>query len=232
MLNVETRERGQGHDQSVDLYPEHIGAAIEALLGSGGCTGGREQLAPIAYAAHNIPPHPGLTRALAGRIFQRDRFICRYCAKRTILTSVMELVATIYPDIFPFNPNWKGGLTHPAIINNSAVVHHVFPSALGGPSAESNLVTACWPCNAKKGDLTLDQLGWSPRAIAEQEAWAGLTGQYSALWERAGKPKPVLHLSWMKCVGVQLPQMKGQHASAVHTAALVPVMPLPDGLLR
>jgi len=107
------------------------------------------------------------------------------------------------------------GLFLVAIYTRSAVVDHVDPGAWGGDwSDPSNLVTACWPCNARKGDLTLHQLGWSKLPISEQD-WDGLTGQYSALWERAGKPKPVLHLSWMKCVGVQPPQAKVQKVSAV-----------------
>jgi len=36
---------------------------------------------------------------------------------------------------------------------------HVFPRSLGGPTDEENDVTACWGCNAWKGDLTLEQLG-------------------------------------------------------------------------
>src|SRR6266851_7824514 len=107
------------------------------------------------------------------------------------------------------------GLFLVAIYTRGAVVDHIDPGAWGGDwSDPSNLVTACWPCNARKGDLNLHQLGWPKLPISEQD-WDGLTGQYSALWERAGKPKPVLHLSWMKCVGVQPPQAKVQKVSAV-----------------
>src|SRR5207245_11215855 len=115
-----------------DHYPEQIGDAIQALLGPGGCSAGREKLTLIAYPVRDVAKRPALTRAVAGRIFQRDHFTCRYCGGRTILTSVMELVATIYPDIFPFHPNWTGGLTHPAILTRTAVVDRVHPGARRG----------------------------------------------------------------------------------------------------
>lgn len=187
----------------VDDYPAHISDAIEALL-KYGKQAGREQLNPIAYSPRTVDKRPGLSRSMAGHIFQRDQFTCRYCGGLTILTSIMELVATVYPDIFPFHPNWKGGLTHPAIISRSAVVDHVEPGALGGDwHAEQNLVTACWPCNARKGDLTLAQLGWSVREISEI-GWDGLTRFYPALWTAAGRPKPRMHLDWMRSVGVHV----------------------------
>jgi len=37
---------------------------------------------------------------------------------------------------------------------------HVRPVSAGGTSTWSNLVTACAPCNARKGSRTLAQLGW------------------------------------------------------------------------
>ena len=129
-----------------DDYPETIRAAIQALL-ERGVDAGRLALEPIQYPVRAIVSRPGISRALAARIYVRDHFLCRYCGGKTILTPVMELVAAIYPDIFPFHRNWKGGQTHPAILPRSAVVDHVDPGAWGGDwLAESNLVTACWRC--------------------------------------------------------------------------------------
>lgn len=63
-------------------------------------------------------------------------------------------------------------------------------------------MTACWPCNAKKSDLTLEQLGWTLLPITD-ESWDGLAGYYPGLWKAAGEPDPQLHLSWMAAVGVK-----------------------------
>jgi len=182
-----------------DNYPETIDSAIRALLASG-LEAGREALLEIAYPHRELPRRPGVPKALAARVYLRDHFTCRYCGGRVILTSVMEVLAGVYSDIFPFHRSWKGGLTHPAIISRSAVIDHVDPGAWGGDwLAESNLVTACWPCNSRKGDLTLAQLSWSVQPVNETP-WAGLTDLYPALWRTAGRPNPTLHLGWMRCL--------------------------------
>lgn len=95
-----------------DDYPTVIEGAIRALL-ENGQDAGRRRLIAIAYPIQELPKRPSLGRALMARVYLRDSFICRYCGGRTILTAVMELLATIYPDIFPFHPNWKGGSLTP-----------------------------------------------------------------------------------------------------------------------
>ena len=88
-----------------------------------------------------------------------------------------------------------------AVAACSAVVDHVVPGSLGGAwLEESNLVTACWPCNARKGDLTLEQLGWQLRAV-DESSWDGLSGFYRDLWEIAGKPTKEAHPKWLQALG-------------------------------
>ncbi|WP_022873615.1 HNH endonuclease [Nesterenkonia alba] len=45
----------------------------------------------------------------------------------------------------------------------AATVDHVIPRSRGGDSSWENLVACCGPCNVRKGDKTLEQLGWSLR---------------------------------------------------------------------
>lgn len=40
---------------------------------------------------------------------------------------------------------------------------HVHPASKGGGWEWENLVTCCFSCNSKKGDKTLEQLGWKLR---------------------------------------------------------------------
>jgi hypothetical protein len=88
-------------------------------------------------------------------------------------------------------------LTHPAILSRSPVLDHVVPGTAGGDwSDETNLVTACWPCNAAKADLSLEQIGWRVRPISSDD-WDGLISLYPGLWRTAGQPKPALHKSWI-----------------------------------
>lgn len=44
---------------------------------------------------------------------------------------------------------------------------HVVPIARGGGSDIANLATACKPCNRKKRDMTLEELGWTLREIGQ-----------------------------------------------------------------
>lgn len=43
---------------------------------------------------------------------------------------------------------------------SNLTLDHVIPQSKGGPNSWTNLVTACSPCNTKKGDKTLKQLKW------------------------------------------------------------------------
>jgi hypothetical protein len=62
-----------------------------------------------------------------------------------------------------------------------AVVDHVEPGFLGGSwSDRDNMVTACWPCNIVKADLSLAQIGWAVQPIANSDC-DGVTRYYRTL---------------------------------------------------
>lgn len=186
-----------------DDYPAQLEKVIRALLDEGRAAGAAA-LKPIAYERQEIAKRPGLSRSIQGKVFQRDRFCCRYCGAKLIPAPLMELLGVIYPDEFPFHRNWRGGLTHPAILSRAPVVDHVDPGSAGGNwLAMDNLVTACWPCNGRKADFTLAQLGWNVTRIATDD-WDGLTRFYLKLWREAGEPKPAYHGAWMKAFGCTL----------------------------
>jgi 5-methylcytosine-specific restriction endonuclease McrA len=44
---------------------------------------------------------------------------------------------------------------------SAATVDHVIPKSRGGDSSWENLLACCGPCNVRKGDKTLEQLGWN-----------------------------------------------------------------------
>lgn len=183
-----------------DEYPQVLAEVIMAML-TDGVEAGAKALAQIAYPRRSIPKRPTLSRAVQGRVFRRDHFACRYCGGWLMPAPLMELIGEIYPDAFPFHPNWKGGQTHPAFLSRSAVIDHVVPGSAGGDWTDlENLVTACWPCNARKADFTLEQLRWQLREIPT-DAWDGLVGNYPALWRLAGEPKPAYHRDWMDALG-------------------------------
>jgi hypothetical protein len=192
-----------------DDYLAVLGEVIDAVLADGP-DAGREVLAPIAWRRREIATRPALRRTLIGEVFRRDHFTCRYCGAELIPTPIMQLIAGLYPDLFPYHPNWKGGETHPAILSRSPVVDHVVPGSAGGEWLDdANLVTACWPCNARKSDFTLEQLGWQVLEVDPGATWDGLTYRYLDLWQAAGEPRPEHHKGWIAALApVQHPPAK------------------------
>lgn len=167
-----------------------------------GVAAGAAALEPIAYPPRPIARRPTFPLATVAAILKRDRFCCRYCGRKTIPTPIMALLGVLYPQSFPFHPNWKGGVTHPAVITRSPVIDHVSPGAWGGDwNASDNLVTACWPCNAVKADLSLDQLGWPPPRRIPDTEWDGLTSLYRRLWVATGSPEVGDHRRWLVALG-------------------------------
>jgi HNH endonuclease len=116
--------------------------------------------------------HP--TRVIVAAVYADDHYHCQDCGEKVILTPVMRLLGRLYPEQFPYHAYWKAASTHPAFLSRSAALDHIVPVAGGGdPLARSNLVTACWGCNRRKGDLTLDEIGWSLVGPPDT-TWTGL----------------------------------------------------------
>jgi hypothetical protein len=185
-------------------YTQIIANVVAQLVGNDQA-GAERQMTQIAYARVPVTKRPAMPRTLMVRVYWRDYWTCRYCGQRTIFYPVMPLLGAIFPDLFPYHPNWKAGQTHPAVAALSSTVDHVVPAAAGGEwLAESNLVTACWPCNTRKADLTLEQLRWQLRP-PEETAWDGLAGSYRQLWEIAGKPRSDAHPAWLRALGETTP---------------------------
>jgi hypothetical protein len=180
-----------------DDYPQHLERVVSALV-SQGVEAAAEALRPIAEPVLDIPARGEPSETIIASTYKRDRFQCRYCGCRVIPTQIMRLVSTFFPEEFPYHPNWKAGLTHPAIPSRSATLDHVKPWAQGGTNDPSNLVCACWICNRVKGDLLLEQIGWGLLPIAEESDWDGLTRYYRDLWELAGRPAGGDHSFWVR----------------------------------
>lgn len=183
-----------------DDYPEHVERAIGSFVEKGR-DAGAAALEAIAFRPEEVARRKTPSRAVRAQVFLRDQFICRYCGGKTIFEPVMALVGYVYPELFPYHPNWRGGMTHPALISRSALVDHVVPGSGGGAWLDvDNLVTACNPCNSIKADFSLEQLGWTLQPIRRTK-WDGLVGLYPALWDAAGRPAESFHLAWMRDLG-------------------------------
>lgn len=170
-----------------DPYPGVIQRTLVRVV-DGDLEGARAALEEIHFEpqARVTERSPGVS-AIA-RVYARDKYQCRYCGEKVILTPVMRLLSRLYPDAFPYHQNWKADVTHPAFITRSATLDHVDPIALGGdPLAETNVVTACWGCNRRKGDLRLEEIGWTLQEPGDPH-WKGLADLFEPAWISAGRP--------------------------------------------
>lgn len=187
-----------GPRQLDDPYPDVLERTLRRVV-AGDFDGGRAVLDEIRVepAPKRVERWPATS--VIARIYERDAYQCRYCGEKTILTPVMRLLSRLFPEQFPMHSNWKADQTHPAFVSRSATLDHVVPIAGGGdPVAEDNLVTACWGCNRRKGDLTLEELGWLLRAPINP-TWRGLTELYEPAWIAAGRPAlSETEMAWMR----------------------------------
>jgi 5-methylcytosine-specific restriction endonuclease McrA len=172
-------------DHDID-YPARL-AAVVAAFQSGGTAAALEALQPIAYHPEPVTRRRSIPPAREVEVFRRDAWTCRYCGQPTVFLPVMAFLGHLFPDQFPYDPHWKAGVTHPAVSACGASVDHVVPVTRGGTDDLDNLVTACWPCNARKGDFTLQEFGREPRPPAATD-WDGLSSHFPALWAAAGQP--------------------------------------------
>jgi 5-methylcytosine-specific restriction endonuclease McrA len=128
--------------------------------------------------AATLPAHqikvgmPG--NALQRNLHQRDGWRCRYCGCRVVSKEARKVLI----DFFPSEARWgKSNLKkHWALGTLSACIDHVMPRSHGGTNDESNLVTACTPCNFGKWNWTLEEINFSdPRDRSPQiDTWDGL----------------------------------------------------------
>jgi hypothetical protein len=133
-------------------------------------------------------------------VFRRDRFTCRYCGSAVVPTPVLRAASLVWPDVIPYQKNWRTDLTHPLYLLRSATVDHVIPHAHDGSHDDlGNLATACWPCNTRKGDLP----GWKLLNAPETD-WDGFVRFYPTLWQ-IGEPgaspaEANFHRDWLRAL--------------------------------
>lgn len=140
--------------------------------------GVRNQAISLLKRDYPFAPNPATKRQYgpieSTRVFVRDGFIDRYTAERLIFPPVLRIISAELPVDFPYHPNWKAEVTHPAYWEVGATVDHLVPVSCGGADDDTNWVTTSMAHNSAKGNLTLAELGWSLQAPGDFRAWDGL----------------------------------------------------------
>lgn len=119
----------------------------------------------------------------ATRIFVRDGFVDRYSGARVVFPPVLRAISVMLPEAFPFHPNWKMEVTHPAYWELTATIDHIEATSRGGADDESNWVTTSMARNSAKGNHSLEDLGWSLHPAGKMGDWDGLLHWYIAITE-------------------------------------------------
>ena len=149
-------------------------AAVCAALS----TQAEDEAVAILRARYPFAPEPITPRRYgpleSTRVFVRDGFIDRYTGERLIFPPVLRVLSNALPEAFPFHPNWRTDVTHPAYWELGATVDHVIPVTRGGHDDESNWATTSMARNSAKMNWTLDELGWQMHPPGEFRAWDGM----------------------------------------------------------
>ena len=168
--------------------------------------GSPQDAASILRRDYPFAPEP-ITRRQYGavestRVFVRDGFLDRYTGERLVFPPVLRVLSAALPAEFPYHPNWRTDVTHPAYWEVGATVDHVVPVTRGGADDESNWVTTSMARNSAKMNWSLEELGWALMPPGDFRQWDGLLGwflQYAAAhpealanasvrqWHRAAK---------------------------------------------
>ena len=114
------------------------------------------------------------TKAQATQIFARDGFCDRYSGERLVFPGVLRVLSDLFPEQFPWHPNWKIGASHSLYWLLQATVDHVVPVTYQGIDADENWVTTSMLRNLWKGNRSLAQLGWDVGPLDTMPRWDGL----------------------------------------------------------
>ena len=148
--------------------------AVCRALAEGAC----EEAVSVAKRDYPFAPE-SITKRHYGpvestRLFVRDGFIDRYTGERLVFPPVLRILSVVLPAQFPFHPNWKTDVTHPAYWEVGATVDHLVPVTRGGADDESNWVTTSMARNSAKMNWSLEDLGWTLHPPGSMREWDGL----------------------------------------------------------
>ena len=128
--------------------------------------------------ANNLPPGRSQRKysdEQKTRLFLRDGFIDRYSGDHLVFPGVLRLLSHLFPQAFPYHPNWKYGVCHNWYWELYPTVDHVDSA---GNDSEENWVTTSMVWNLKKSNISLQQHGWLLRVAPVGDNWDGLIRWY------------------------------------------------------
>jgi hypothetical protein len=144
------------------------------------------------------------------QVFVRDGFIDRYSGERLVFPPVLRILSAALPSEFPYHPNWKTDVTHPAYWEVGATVDHLVQVTRGGADDETNWITTSMARNYAKMNWTLEELGWKLHPPGDLDSWDGLMPwflEYTARHPEALANASVKH--WQRAARIALSGGRG-----------------------
>jgi hypothetical protein len=108
-------------------------------------------------------------------LFEQDRFTDRYSGERLVFPGVLRVISHLFPEAFPYHPNWKYGAGHTWYWELYPTVDHVDST---GPDSADNWVTTSMIWNLKKSNISLQEHGWALHQVPSSADWDGLLRWY------------------------------------------------------
>lgn len=154
------------------------------------CQFAQEITGPTNLGVHRFREIPGAPQPTTARmkkrmpsksversVFARDGWRCRYCGCRIIVSGAIKRICLEVPKAAAWGKWGNAGHEHCGFRVVCASLDHILPHSRGGDNKESNLVTACYPCQFGRNQWTLEEVGFrDPRAKPPQvDGWDGLT---------------------------------------------------------
>ena len=100
------------------------------------------------------PRMPSASRAM--EVFARDGFRCRFCESKVIVKDAHRIFARFLPDEARLGTT--NDTNHFGLATLTATIDHLVPYSRGGDNSDSNLVTACGPCQYGRNRWTLEEV--------------------------------------------------------------------------
>ena len=146
----------------------------------------------------------------ATQVFIRDGFIDRYSGERLVFPPVFRVLSVTLPSEFPYHPNWKTDVTHPAYWEVGATVDHLVPVTHGGADDETNWITTSMARDYAKMNWALEELGWKLYPPGNLDEWDGLMRWF--LEYTARRPEALVNASmkqWQRAAQLALARGHG-----------------------
>ncbi len=144
------------------------------------------------------------------RVFIRDGFVDRYTGERLVFPPVLRILSHALPERFPYHPNWKTQVTHPAYWELGATIDHRVPVTRGGVDEPSNWLTTSMARNSAKMNWTVEEVGWRVWPAGDFGQWDGLIRwclQYANTHPEMLRNNGLRH--WLQAGSVALAEVEG-----------------------